>query len=35
MNVEQFMEGEPAGETEVVGEILRSVTFVRHKFHMT
>jgi hypothetical protein len=35
MSVEQSVEWEVAGETEVVGETLSQYYFVHHKFHMT
>jgi hypothetical protein len=35
MNVEQSMEWELEGETEVLGENLPQCHFVHHKFHMT
>jgi hypothetical protein len=35
MIVEQSVEGEMAGETEVLGENLTHCHFVHHKFHMT
>jgi hypothetical protein len=34
MNVEQSVEWELAGETEVLGENLPECHFVNHKFHM-
>jgi hypothetical protein len=35
MSVEQKVEWELAGETEVLGENLPQCHFVHHKFHMT
>jgi hypothetical protein len=35
MSVEQSMEWELAGETEVLGENLPPCHFLHHKFHMT
>jgi hypothetical protein len=35
MNMEQLVEWELAGETEVIIEILSQCHFVHHKFHMT
>jgi hypothetical protein len=35
MNVEQSIERESAGETEVLGENLPQCHFIHHKFHMT
>jgi hypothetical protein len=35
MSVEQSVEWELAGETEVVGENLQQCHFVHDKFHMT
>jgi hypothetical protein len=35
MNVEQSVEWELAGETEVVGENLPQYHFVHHRYHMT
>jgi hypothetical protein len=35
MNVEQSVERELSGETEVLGENLPQCNFVRHKSHMT
>jgi hypothetical protein len=35
MNVKQSVEGELAGETEVLGENLPQCHFAHHKFHMT
>jgi hypothetical protein len=35
MSVEQSMEGEFAGETEVLGENLHQYYFVHHKSHMS
>jgi hypothetical protein len=35
MIVEQTVQCELAGETEVLGENLRQCHFVHHKFHMT
>jgi hypothetical protein len=35
MNVEQSVEGELAGEIEVLGENLRQCHFVRHISHMS
>jgi hypothetical protein len=35
MSMEQLVEWELAGETEVVGENLPKCHFVHHKFHMT
>jgi hypothetical protein len=35
MNVEQSVESELAGVTEVLGENLRQCHFIHHKSHMT
>jgi hypothetical protein len=35
MNMEQAVEWELAGETEVLGENLPQCNFVHHKYHMT
>jgi hypothetical protein len=35
MNVEQLVERELAGETEILGKSLSQCHFVHHKFHMT
>jgi hypothetical protein len=35
MIVEQSVESELAGETEVLGENLLQCRFIHHKFHMT
>jgi hypothetical protein len=35
MTVEQSVESELAGETEVLGENLPLYHFVHHKYHMT
>jgi hypothetical protein len=35
MSVEQSVELELAGETEVIGNILSQYHFIRHKSHMT
>jgi hypothetical protein len=35
MNMGHLLEGELAGETEILGENLHQCHFVHHKFHIT